>query len=115
MTMPKIGTAIPKRRYQLGEFTAIVLGEVESRDGEEYRYVMALVAEGQQQPIFYVSAVRNRSGDEGSHRLRAASAQLTRDMGASDGWANLDNFCEEAMQVARQALGLMDEQPVRLA
>ncbi|HEY0721955.1 MAG TPA: hypothetical protein VGE50_11965 [Gammaproteobacteria bacterium] len=115
MTMPQIGTAIPKRRYQLGEFTAVVLGDVESRDGEEYRYVMALVPEGQQQPIFFVSSVRNRSGNEGSHRLRASSTQLTRDMGASDGWANLDSFCEEALQVARQAMGLMDEQPLRLS
>lgn len=114
MTMPKIGTAIPKRRYQLGEFVAVVLGEVESKDSEEYRYVMALVPEGQQQPIFYVSSVRNRSGDEGSHRLRAASAQMTRDLGASDDWSRLDDFCEEALQVARQALGLMDEQPIRL-
>lgn len=114
MTTPQIGTAIPKRRYQLGEFTAVVLGDVESRDGEDYRYVMALVPEGQRQPIFYVSSVRNRSGGEGSHRLRVASAALTRDMGASDGWFNLDNFCDEALQVARQALGLMDEQPLRL-
>jgi len=114
MTTPKIGTAIPKRRYQLGEFTAVVLGDVESRDGEDYRYVMALVPEGQHEPIFYVSSVRNRSDKEGSHRLRAASAQLTRDMGASDGWSNLDNFCDDALQVARQALGLMDEQPIRL-
>ncbi len=114
MTIPKIGTAIPKRRYQLGEFTAVVLGEVESKDGEDYRYVMALVPEGMHEPIFFVSSVRNRSGNEGSHRLRAASEQLTRDMGASDGWSNLDNFCDEALQVARQALGLMDEQPIRL-
>lgn len=115
MTMPKIGTAIPKRRYQLGEFTAVVLGDVESRDDDEYRFVMALVPEGHQQPIFYISSVRNRSGNEGSHRLRAASAQLTRDLGASDDWSSLDNFCEEALQVARQALGLMDEQPLRLS
>lgn len=114
MSIPQIGTAIPKRRYQLGEFTAVVLGEVESKDGEDYRYVMALVAEGQHQPIFFVSAVRNRSGDEGSHRLRAASAQMTRDLGASDDWSALDNFCDEALQVSRQALGLMDEQPIRL-
>lgn len=114
MSMPQIGTAIPKRRYQLGEFTAVVLGDVESRDGEEYRYVMALVPEGQRQPIFYVSAVRNRIDKEGSHRLRVASAQMTQDMGAADGWSNLDNFCGDALQVARQALGLMDEQPIRL-
>ncbi len=114
MTIPKIGTAIPKRRYQLGEFTAVVLGDVESKDGEDYRYVMALVPEGKHEPIFFVSSVRNRSGNEGSHRLRAASEQLTRDMGASDGWSNLDNFCDEALQVSRQALGLMDEQPIRL-
>jgi len=114
MTTPQIGTAIPKRRYQIGEFIAVVLGDVESKDSEEYRFVMALVPEGRQQPIFYVSSVRNRSAEDGSHRLRAASDQLTRDMGASDNWNNLDAFCDEALQVARQALGLMDEQPIRL-
>lgn len=114
MTMPQIGTAIPKRRYQVGDFTAVVLGDVESRDGEEYRFVMAMVPDGQRQPIFYVSAARNRSGNEGSHRLRAASANMTRDLGASDDWSNLDAFCEEALNVVRQALGLMDEHPHRL-
>ena len=46
--------------------------------------------------------------------MLAATAYDARDMGASDGWSNLDNFCEEALQVSRQALGLMDEQPIRL-
>jgi len=46
--------------------------------------------------------------------LRAASAQMTRDMSASDDWSHLDMFCEGALQVARQALGVMDEQPIRL-
>ena len=38
-----IQTAIPKRRYRIGEFTAVVLGEVESEDRADYRYIMAVV------------------------------------------------------------------------
>ena len=47
MEAPKIQTAIPQRRYQLGEYSGVVLGEIESSDGVKYRYILALVREGE--------------------------------------------------------------------
>ena len=37
---PKIQRAIPKKRYQLGEFGVTVLGEIESPDIASYHYIM---------------------------------------------------------------------------
>jgi hypothetical protein len=43
MQAPKITTAIPQRRYRLADFSAVVLGEIESPDPARYRYILALV------------------------------------------------------------------------
>ena len=47
MEAPKIQTAIPQRRYQFGEYTGVVLGEIESSDAVKYQYILALVREGE--------------------------------------------------------------------
>ncbi len=47
MDAPKIQTAIPQRRYQFGEYTGVVLGDIESGDDVKYRYILALVREGE--------------------------------------------------------------------
>lgn len=117
MDTPKIQTAIPQRRYQFGEYTGVVLGEIESTDAAKYLYILALVREGEGKPGFYVTAEKNpRSrAHEGSHRLRVITHGLTEDIESSDRWADIDVFCEEAFAVAAKVLGLSDERPVRLA
>ena len=117
MDAPKINTAIPKRRYQLGEYGAVVLGEIESGDGVAYEFVMALVQEGQAQPSLYITSERNAPGQtgEGSHRMRMFAAQGTRVLGSADELRQLDQFCELALSMAAQMLQLADEVPVRLS
>jgi len=117
MEAPKIQTAIPQRRYQFGEYTGVVLGEIESSDTVKYQYILALVREGEGKPGFYVTAEKNpRSrAHEGSHRLRVITHGLTEEIESSDRWADIDAFCEEAFAVAAKVLGLSDEQPERLA
>ena len=44
---PTIATAIPKRRFQIGDYSASLLGEVESNDRRHYRYILALVPTGE--------------------------------------------------------------------
>ena len=117
MNTPKIRTAIPHRRYQFGEYTGVVLGEIESGDGIKYQYILALVREGEGQPSFYVTAEKNprRRAQEGSHRLRVITQGLDEEVSCSDAWVDLDAFCAEAFTVAAKVLGLTDEQPVPVA
>ena len=114
MNAPKIQTAIPQRRYQFGEYTGVVLGEIESGDEVKYQYILALVREGEDRPSFYVTAEKNpRSrAQEGSHRLRVITQGLDEEIGSSDAWSELDAFCAEAFTVVAKVLGLPDEQPV---
>ena len=116
MNAPKIQTAIPQRRYQLGEYTGVVLGEIESSDEVKYQYILALMREGEGRPSFYVTAEKNPRSrrQEGSHRLRVITSGLDEEIGSSNAWAELDTFCTEAFTVAARVLGLSDEQPVAL-
>jgi hypothetical protein len=117
MDAPKIQTAIPQRRYQFGEYTGVVLGDIESSDDVKYRYILALVREGESRPSFYVTAEKNprRRAQEGSHRLRVITHGLDEEIGCSDAWSELDAFCAEAFAVAAGVLGLSDEQPVMIS
>ena len=117
MDTPRIQTAIPQRRYQLGDYSAVVLGDIESPDNAKYQYILAVVKEGETKPEVYVIAERNpRSrAQEGSHRLRIESPVLSDDLGSSDEWRDIDVFASEGLRVAAGVLGLTDEQAVRLA
>jgi hypothetical protein len=112
MNSPKIETAIPKRRYQLGDFGITVLGDVESRDGNDYRYVFALVQDGKSDPSIYVVAIRVPGSE--NFTLRLIAPNMERDLETSPAWRDLDHFCEQGISIAQQILGLKDEQPHRL-
>ncbi|MEK7206482.1 MAG: hypothetical protein AAB134_01180 [Pseudomonadota bacterium] len=116
MDAPKILTAIPQRRYRFGDYGAVVLGEIESGDSNKYRYILALVREGESTPSFYVTTEKNprARAHEGSYRMRVVTDGLDEDMGSSDRWSELDVFCEEALAVAAKVLGLADESPIPL-
>lgn len=113
MKAPGIRTAIPQRRYRLGDFSGVVLADIESDDGVDYRYVFAWVRDGEHQPGFYVLAVRD-PGRPGDFALRVLSASLDRELDVSGRWRDLDLFCDQAIALAQQALGLGDEQAWRL-
>ncbi|MGE5240723.1 MAG: hypothetical protein ACM3NI_03670 [Bacteroidota bacterium] len=117
MQAPKIQTAIPQRRYQFADYSGVVLGDIESTDSVKYRYILALVREGESKPGFYVTAEKNpRSrAQQGSHRLRVIAPDLDEELESSDRWAELDAFCEQAFLIAGKVLGIADEQPVRLS
>lgn len=117
MNAPKIQTAIPQRRYQFGAYQGVVLGDIESADDIKYRYILALVREGENRPSFYVTAEKNprRRAHEGSHRLRVITSGLDEEIGCSDAWADIEAFCMEAFTVAARVLGLGDEQPLPLS
>jgi hypothetical protein len=112
--VPVIRTAIPKRRYRVGEYAVSVLGEIESGDGIGYRYIMAFVPDGHPTPTFYVCAEKDRPGGEAVYRLRVVSSAMSEVVDHDDRWGDLDAFAEEALKIARSALGLAQEQAVRL-
>jgi hypothetical protein len=117
MQAPKINTAIPRQRYQLGDYQAVVLAEIDSPDPARYQYILALVAEGAPHPSLYVIAEKNPRSrkHEGSHCLRVVSEQFSEDMGSSDRYGDLDAFAAEGLRLAAKVLGLGAIEPLRLA
>ena len=116
MDAPKIATAIPKRRYQIGEYGAVILGEVESRDTRSYTFILALTRDGDSQPCLFVTSEQNPPGerDNGSNRLRVVADNGEKVLGSSDGLTELDNFTTVGLGIVRQLFKLDDEQETRL-
>lgn len=113
MNAPQFSTAIPKRRYQMGDFSVVVLGDVESTDGQDYRYIFAMVQDGSKDPSFYVTSV-HQPGPDGDYLLRVVAPNMERDLDSSDAWRDLDIFTEQAISLAQQVMGLKDEAAHRL-
>lgn len=111
---PVIRTAIPKRRYRVGDQNVTVLGEVESGDGITYRWIMAFVQDGQARPGFFVCAEKNRPGGDAAYRLRVINAVMSEVVDESDGLGDLDAFTEEGLRLGKGALGLGNEVVARL-
>lgn len=108
---PVIKTAIPRRRYQIGDFTASLLAEIESADAHHYRYILAFVQLGHSEPAMYVCA---EAADQGQYRLRVINQVMAEAVDTSQRWGDLDAFAEQGLKLGAQALGLQREQVVRL-
>lgn len=116
MQAPTIQTAIPKQRYQLGPYQAVLLGDIESPDPVRYRFILALVREGENQPSVFVTCEKNAraQAQAGSHRMRLISAEVNEVLGSSDDYKDMDNFVLAALTAVIPALGLSGITPVRL-
>jgi hypothetical protein len=113
---PSIRTAIPKRRYQLSDFSVTLLGEIESDDPVSYHYILAFVPMGEAQPTFFVCSERVPPKDraEGGYRLRVINSAMSEVMDQADTWGDIDAFADQGLQLAQQALGLTGQEPMRL-
>ena len=113
MDAPKIQTAIPQRRYQLGEYQAVVLGDIESGDARRYKYILALVRAGETKPRCFITAERatRERRAEGSHVLRLVTEAFAEELGAADSWGDMDAFAAEALTLAARTLGI-EAQPI---
>lgn len=116
MEAPKIQTAIPRRRYQIGAYQAVLLTEVESNDGRRYEYILAFVRDGERQPACFVTAERMPSARRaaGSHVLRLVTAAFTEELGQGDEWGDIDRFATEGLRLAAGTLALSDTEAVLL-
>jgi hypothetical protein len=116
MPVPHIKTAIPLQRHQIGSFVATVLGEIESDDPVDYRYIMAIVEDGKQEPVLFLTSERNRgaaSADE-TYRLRVVMGAQEKFLNPSDEWGDVDKFSLAGMGIIAKLMRLEDETPVRL-
>jgi hypothetical protein len=115
--MPTIRTAIPRRRYQFGEFGCVLLGEIESPDPVTYHYLLALLREGDAKPFLYVSCERLSRAEsaQGRYRMRVYSGEMTQEIARSDDWQDAEAFLNDAFTLLKERLQLSDEMPVRLS
>jgi len=111
---PGIRTAIPKRRYRLGEFTLTVLGDVESSDGIDYQYIMAVIQGQDPEPGMYITAERPGAPGGGELSMRLVMRDGAEVIGSSDQWVSLDMFAGEAIDIVTRILNLSDETPYLL-
>ncbi|EIC21056.1 hypothetical protein [Thiorhodovibrio frisius] len=112
---PTIKTAIPKGRYQIGDYSATLLSEIESPDARTYRYILAFVPDGQREPRLYVCS--ESAADPAEPRLchlRVVSETLSEVVDSDARWADADVFAEQALELGIQALGLSKQQAVKL-
>ncbi len=116
MSAPHIKTAIPLQRHQIGSFVATVLGDIVSDDPVNYRFIMAIVEDGKQEPALYVASERNTgaSTTEGRYRLRVVMGEEEKLLPPSDEWGEVDKFSLAGMGIIAKLMRLEDEQPVRL-
>ena len=113
MSKPAFKTAIPKRRYKLGEFSVVVLGEVESEDDIHYQYILAVVRGQDPEPGLYITAEKSTTPGDG-YLMRVSMKDGAEVIGSSAQWGNLDPFVDEAMGIVSRVLSLGDETPYRL-
>ncbi len=114
MSKPGIVTAIPKRRYHLGEFSLVVLGEIESNDNRDYGYIMAVVRGTDPEPGIYITTERSHEAGSDGYAMRLVMRDGEDVIGSSQTWHDLDAFADEAIGVVSRILNLTDEEPYRM-
>lgn len=116
MKAPHIKTAVPRRRYEIDNFSVVVLGEIESKDPVIYKYIMAFVDVSETEPQMYITSEENppNQRDNGRYRVRVLYGNEERDMGSDEFPGDLEQFTEYGLQLASRLLQLTNEEPVRL-
>ena len=115
MALPKIQTAIPLRRYKYGEYTATLLGEINSSDGTNYRFLMALVKDGGTDPEVYITHEETAAGSADRYQTRVLTADNEHIINQQAEALNQTAFSDFALNGIQQMFGLSDEQAVLLS
>jgi len=111
MNKPDILRALPQRRYKFGEFTVVVLGDIETRDAVDYRYILAVVRDGDPEPGIYLCC---EHGDGGVYQMRLIMRDGAEVLADAPRFADIEVFTLSGLDVLRQILNLGDEEPYRL-
>jgi hypothetical protein len=115
MALPVIKTAIPKRRYQFGEFHLVVLSEIESGDGIPYHFMMGVIPEGASAPELFISAEKCPRAQKGAYQMCVIAEKARKTLEKSDRWEELDAFIKDALTLVSELLNLTDEEPRQLS
>jgi hypothetical protein len=91
-----------------------VLGDIESKDGVDYQYIMAVIRGEDPEPGIYITAERGGGESQREFSMRFIMRDGSEVIGASTGWGELDAFVEEATGIVARVLSLSDETPYRL-
>lgn len=111
LNKPDIKRALPQRRYKFGEFTLVLLSDIETGDALDYRYILAVVREGDAEPGIYLTCEAGRAGVT---RLRLIMRDGNEVVAEDAGFADIDLFSSTAIEMLRQILNLGDEEAYRL-
>jgi hypothetical protein len=115
MNKPGIVTAIPRRRYRYGEFAVVVLGDIESSDGIDYRYIMAVMKGADPEPGLYVTAEKaGGMGRRSDYTMRILMRDGAEVIATSPAWGELDAFVRDGLEIVSEVLDLSDEVPYQL-
>ena len=115
MPFPHILSALPKRRYQYGEYLITLLSDVSSDDSTSYLYIIAVVREGHDKPEVYITCEPCRSNEPQLYRIRVISEHEEHNISEDTQWKNEQNFCDFALQGIKQMFNLSDEDPILLS
>ena len=102
---------MPLRRYRFGEFTLTVLGDIESPDEMQYRYILAVVRGADPEPGLYITAEQG-AGEDTVMRIMMRDGDEV--IGHSGQWHELDAFVDESIKIVSRMLNLSDETPYQL-
>lgn len=113
MAFPTIRTAIPQRRYQLCDFSLVVLTEIDSSDGVEYLYLMGIIPQGKEHPELFISVEKVPAGGQ---QMCLRAAQNVQALQGGGPWRDLEAFVDDATQIAAKLLSidLNEYEPYRL-
>ncbi|MCP5141785.1 MAG: hypothetical protein H6980_05470 [Gammaproteobacteria bacterium] len=111
MSLPRIRTAMPKRRYSVSDIEFSLLGDIESGDDRTYHYLFAAVPMGAAKPLLFLSC---EALPEGGFGMYAYTEFEARPVGAKDDWNDPDVFATDALMVADKLLKLDGQEAVRL-
>jgi hypothetical protein len=115
MALPTIQSAIPKRRYQFGEFTITLLTDIKTSDIVSYLFIAAVLREGSSNPEVYITCEPTTLNDKNTFRIRVLSEQEEHIINVDKQWRHEQEFCDYALQGIQQMFELTDESPILIS
>jgi hypothetical protein len=116
MSAPSFGTAIPRHRFQIGPFSAVLLADIESKDERRYRFILAVMRPGRQQPdLFITSEPQNPELERGPHVICLYDGEEAPErLDASRDWYKAEPFVMQALALVKERFHI-DDNPRQLA
>lgn len=108
---PEIQSSNVKQKFQLGNYTAVLLGDIVSVGYLEYRYIMVVFKNGDQEPCYFITSETNsliKEDSNGSYCLCIFIGNGHLNCGFSKKWANEALFTAEALRRIKKTFGIIE-------